>query len=1121
MTTGRNHITPDALEAAIRDGTPALVLVEPSLLRRVVRRHRGVAGAGLWCPHATRYWLSMGELRRLAPEELGALPGADAGGVLLLARPDADELLAQSPDEALLAVWRARFHLRVHWELEGRRAVGALTPAVVRERIHRLGQVEYDEVRAVLRDQQLLLPARAGEGADHVSYAELVAVYLELRHFEPARLGAWFPSLGHRRAEIEELLAAGLDVELLLTETRPAGCPDPATPQAEAALGAELLSPPVTAPPGRAAARLLLRRARVAQRRGNSAQAARLSLRAAQCADPRLAAEAGALTEDALDGLAARLAELVAADSTTAQWRTALRPLLARTAAGYARAEARLLYDLQKACAEAVLPYRVDLVEWVLSLGRRPVRRPLRHVPVVRAHRHVQVARRRLANVSLSRADREPLATLLDRAARNLEHRLRETIRPVLEQGLQSAALEARSVVEGVARAKMVEELLDRLVERGFLSMSELRDAVARNAAKLPDLSGPGELLRGDGLLRLDHALAAPLEGVYRRGEGYLRWLQRLSSLVFGTSTGRFLTRFVLLPAGGAFVALEGLQHLLGPILGRLAGVQVRLATWPAMLALAVLLLGVINVPAVRRIVFGAARGAWRALTWLGIGLPRTVLALPAVRSVLDSNVWRLLLAYLLKPALLAAPFAAPLVLLHAAPWAAWTGALACLCGMSLLRNSRLGQRLEERALEGLLRGWRRVRNQILPGLVRFILWLFDWLLVQVERLLYRVDEWLRYRPGDSALGVVVKPVLGLCWFAITYVLRIYVNLLIEPQVNPVKHFPVVTVSHKIILPMTFTITEIVRVPLAPLGSVLANTIAVATVFLLPGVFGFLVWELKENWRLYRANRPPDLRPAVVGSHGETVARLVRPGFHSGTLPKLYSRLRRAQRSLAGGRRRAAHRTAEGLHHVEEGVRRFVDRDLLRLLCTSPAWANEPLHIAGVQLTSNRIIVRLARGRLSEEPLCDVAFDEQSGWLVAGLSDRGGLAGLSGEQRGALRTAVAGLYKLAGVDLVRQQLEAVLPGSPPYDVADEGMVVWPGGYQNEVLYALGDGAELVPAQRLGTGAAALPTLTREQLFFREHPFGWTCYEAAWEAGGLPVEPVLPGVTLLPGPGGRT
>src|SRR5205807_836257 len=55
-------------------------------------------------------------------------------------------------------------------------------------------------------------------------------------------------------------------------------------------------------------------------------------------------------------------------------------------------------------------------------------------------------------------------------------------------------------------------------------------------------------------------------DGVYRRGEVYLRGLQRLSSLAFGTRPGRFLTRYVALPLGGAFFILEGLQHLVEPM---------------------------------------------------------------------------------------------------------------------------------------------------------------------------------------------------------------------------------------------------------------------------------------------------------------------------------------------------------------------------------------------------------------------------------------------------------------------------------------------------------------------------------------------------------------------------
>ena len=95
--------------------------------------------------------------------------------------------------------------------------------------------------------------------------------------------------------------------------------------------------------------------------------------------------------------------------------------------------------------------------------------------------------------------------------------------------------LTPQNLPERVARKKLVEELLDQIGERGFLTMGDLRDAISRNNLKLPDLSEAARFLRGDQLLRADRKLALALDGVYRRGEFYLRWMQRLSSLGFGT----------------------------------------------------------------------------------------------------------------------------------------------------------------------------------------------------------------------------------------------------------------------------------------------------------------------------------------------------------------------------------------------------------------------------------------------------------------------------------------------------------------------------------------------------------------------------------------------------------
>ena len=52
------------------------------------------------------------------------------------------------------------------------------------------------------------------------------------------------------------------------------------------------------------------------------------------------------------------------------------------------------------------------------------------------------------------------------------------------------------------------------------------------------------------------------LDGVYRRGEFYLRWMQRISSLGFGTRIGRFLTRFAVVPFGGSYVTLAFAHHV-------------------------------------------------------------------------------------------------------------------------------------------------------------------------------------------------------------------------------------------------------------------------------------------------------------------------------------------------------------------------------------------------------------------------------------------------------------------------------------------------------------------------------------------------------------------------------
>ena len=94
--------------------------------------------------------------------------------------------------------------------------------------------------------------------------------------------------------------------------------------------------------------------------------------------------------------------------------------------------------------------------------------------------------------------------------------------------------------------------LAQRLVQAGWLGS---------------DLSAR-QLTQGDQLLRADQLLSRSLDGVYRRGEVYLRFLQKLSSVLSATSVGRFLSLYLLLPVIGSFMEPRILGGTKGATLG-------------------------------------------------------------------------------------------------------------------------------------------------------------------------------------------------------------------------------------------------------------------------------------------------------------------------------------------------------------------------------------------------------------------------------------------------------------------------------------------------------------------------------------------------------------------------
>ena len=121
-----------------------------------------------------------------------------------------------------------------------------------------------------------------------------------------------------------------------------------------------------------------------------------------------------------------------------------------------------------------------------------------------------------------------------------------------------------------------------------------------------------------------------------------------------------------------------------------------------------------------------------------------------------------------------------------------------------------------------------------------------------------------------------------------------------------------------------------------------------------------------------------------------------------------------------------------------------------------------------------------------------------------------------------IENALAGLYQLAGVDLVREQIEDVLGKDTPYDIADEGLVAWPGqGYRTEVVYPIKDpegGPRITPIVRGEPPARPPAELSKPQILFRLQHITWSSWVKAWSAAeqeGVPLPRLCAGASILP------
>jgi hypothetical protein len=1116
----------EELKQAVYTADPAAVLVSPRILRRVLQAEFNVPYLLVQVPHERSYFFDRQILfRHVEQDELALEPDRLLPPkVVLLVRPTAEALQAMGHDAALLRYWRLLFHAHVHMAFDERFRQSLFTPADARARIDKIGQTEFEEIRMVLDQEHYLLPP-----ADDLSvYIEFAAVYLELRYFRSNLRSTYFPAIRDFQV-IDDLLAQDLNADELFAKTRLPGAPTP------------VVRTDTSSDESHDYYWKLMRHAERAGREGDTVRAAILRTKAARVAPVSLTGPTRAEALANLETLTLHLQDVLNfSPERLEEWLRVLPALLDRADQGSWPVEAKLLYDLQTVCIEYERKlYALDVVEWGLSAGRRPIKRPLSSLQIVRVVKYLRKAAQRLTMARVSDEDRQRLGKLFQDALNDCAERLRERFRPILHGAFYDVGLTWANPPEKAALEKIIEELLDRIAQYGFFTFADLRDSLSRNQLKLADLADPHSFWQGDPLLRLDRRLATLMEGVYRHGEFYLRWLERFGTLAFGTPAGRFITLNVVLPFGGAFALLFALaivgdyavkiQHWFAPtkkvkaegngaetavveentdksseseeVLGAL-----KQATYLS-LPVGLFILALMRFASLREFLQELSVRVYRLLRLVLYEWPTQLWRLPLLRRLFQSWPALFLYWYVLKPL--------PIGLL--AYWAVgnlfglgtgWSMALF-VAAASLVLNSRFGSAIQEAFVELVIviYGW--LRFDLIQGIFRWVNYFFKQIITSMEYILYTVDEWLRFRNNEGRLNMVLRAVLAFVWFPIGYLIRLYFILLLEPTLNPIK-LPISSLAFKLmfLMPQYYILmnyhTHLNY--LTPhmsyvLAFILTWTVMIPTMWLLPGVWAFFIWELLGNWRLYRANRPVNLQPAVLGRHGETVLQLLRPGFHSGTIPHLFAQLRCAERSAyRTGSWRPARTYRQALQEVARLVQLFIEREFIVLLHDSKSWPNRPVRVSQIVLSCNRIRIELAHAEYPDELLI-LAFEERSGWLIGSLQQPGWLRHISPGALQVMTTALAGLYKLAGVDFVREQLAALLsPSLPGFDLTDHQLVVWNEQHDShEIAYDLRHKRDkLKPLHLNGQKIMTLPLLDARHVFFSRIPLTWEQWVDYWQ-----------------------
>ncbi len=814
--------------------------------------------------------------------------------------------------------------------------------------------------------------------------------------------------------------------------------------------------------------------------------------------------------------------------------------------------ERKLIQDVQRSYLDARKKYfKMNIGGWLLSFGRKPLRLPLPIVPFLKKMSSLRSLQKRIYKLSLREEQLHAFLDLVDRAFSKQEHEFRHQFGSIVEQNLIEAgikpveegltseeenAFSRGALREKIAFHKVKEEILDALIEKGHTKLTDLRDIISRNDLKLDDLGGIKEFLLGDQLLRIDKKMYSSLRGGHRRGEIYMRMIHRLGAALFGCSPGRWFSKYLLLPFGGSFVLLQIIFYLFGTrniyyntmlplesILRRtLENYQASLHwyflftqfAWVVQLGLAILLLFYTQIG--RKLAHRTFLLLWKVVKLIFVRFPKAIWNAPPVQFFYRWKLWRYLNIFILRPGIYSIP---PILsMIYFTPALEYTSAtkiiLFWLCCANLVINTAFGRGIFDWIEENLEQALLQVNKTVFISIYRVTTEIFRASMQWIETSLYTIDDFFRFRQGDNFQVQFLKALFGKIWAVFNYVFRFTINLIVEPQINPIKHFPIVTISHKVLLSISPFLTQSSESFLAPvMGDFLWLGKGIVFLFIqfgLPGICGFIAWEFKENWKLYRYSSSSQIKPIMAGSHGETINGLLKPGFHSGTIPKLYRKIRKTAHPYHKKGNLVYRRKLEyQYHHICLYIQKFLERafaaqfvhndtisqKIKKIKVGAPSLFNRKIDIPVEIEADSRINFIIEYEFRSEVLLASVRFSSDHSTLPETLSSY-------------LDFALSVLWKKSAVDILPSTIQDYVQKElqidseyrvecrrneeivsflffSSYSLEPEGKIIYHWDY--EYIYP----RVIQSIMRL---KGTLPTVSREKLFLRFKPFYWEDYD---------------------------